>query len=66
MENKTHHFSQEEKIEETIGAYMTSPLQSVTGTTTILEISQLMAEKNRLGAENKTGKSLSESSPNAT
>ena len=46
MKHKTHHFSQEEKIEETIGAYMTSPLQSVTGTTTILEVSQLMAEKN--------------------
>ena len=26
MEHKTHHFSQEEKIEETIGVYMSSPV----------------------------------------
>ena len=26
MEYKTHHFSQEEKIEETIGVYMSSPV----------------------------------------
>ena len=46
MKHKTHTFAKEEKIEETIGEYMTSPVQSVTGDTTILEVSQLMAEKN--------------------
>ena len=56
MKHKTHHFSQEEKIEETIGAYMTSPLQSVIGTTTILEVSQLMVEKNIGSVLVKNGK----------
>ena len=35
---------------------MTSPLQSVTGTTTILEVSQLMAEKNIGSVLVKNGK----------
>jgi len=56
MKHKTNHFSQEEKIEETIGDYITSPVQSVTGTTTILEVSQLMAEKNISSVLVKNGK----------
>ena len=55
MKHKTHHFSQEEKIEETIGIYMTSSVQSVTDTT-ILEVSQLMAEKNMNSVLVKNGK----------
>lgn len=46
MKHKTHTFSKQEKIEETIEEYMTSPVQSVTGDCTIFEVSQLMAEKN--------------------
>ncbi|MBC8285508.1 MAG: CBS domain-containing protein [Nitrospinae bacterium] len=47
MKHKTHHFANdEEHLEETISEYMTTPVQSVTGETTILEVSQLMAEKN--------------------
>ena len=46
MKHKTHAFAKEEKIEETIGEYMTSPVMSVPAETTIFEVSQLMAEKN--------------------
>jgi CBS domain-containing protein len=47
MKYETHHFANEEdNLEETISDYMTSPVQSVTGDTTIFEVSQLMAEKN--------------------
>jgi len=46
MKHKTHTFAKQEKIEETIGEYMTSPVQSVTGDSTIFEVSLLMAEKN--------------------
>ena len=56
MKHKTHTFAKEEKIEETIGEYMTSPVQSVTGDTTILEVSQLMAEKNIGSVLVKSGK----------
>ena len=56
MKHKTHTFAKEEKIEETISEYMTSPVQSVTGDTTILEVSQLMAEKNIGSVLVKSGK----------
>jgi CBS domain-containing protein len=46
MKHKTHHFSQEEKIEETIAQYMSAPVQSVTGDSTILEVSKMMTERN--------------------
>jgi CBS domain-containing protein len=46
MKHKTHHFSQEEKIEETIAQYMSAPVQSVTGDSTIFEVSQMMVERN--------------------
>ena len=46
MKHKTHTFAKEEKIEETIGEYMTSPVMNVPAETTIFEVSQLMAEKN--------------------
>jgi len=46
MKHKTHHFSQEEKIEETIAEYMSTPVQSVTKDSTILEVSQMMTERN--------------------
>ncbi len=46
MKHKTHTFAKEEKIEETIAEYMTSPVQSVTQETTILEVSQMMTERN--------------------
>jgi CBS domain-containing protein len=46
MKHKTHHFSQEEKIEETIGQYMSAPVQSVTGDSTIFEVSKMMTERN--------------------
>ncbi len=46
MKHKTHQFSQEEKIEETIAQYMSAPVQSVTGNSTIFEVSQMMVERN--------------------
>jgi CBS domain-containing protein len=46
MKHKTHHFSQEEKIEETISQYMSAPVQSVTSDSTIFEVSKMMIERN--------------------
>ncbi len=46
MKHKTHTFAKEEKIEETIVEYMTSPVMNVPAETTIFEVPQLMAEKN--------------------
>ena len=46
MKHKTHTFAKQEKIEETIGEYMSAPVQSVTGDSTILEVSKMMTERN--------------------
>lgn len=46
MKHKTHAFAKEEKIEETIAEYMSTPVQSVTKATTIQEVSQMMTERN--------------------
>ncbi|MZG53187.1 MAG: CBS domain-containing protein [Nitrospinae bacterium] len=46
MKHKTHHFAKQEKVEETIAEYMSSPVQSVTRDSTIREVSQMMTERN--------------------
>lgn len=46
MKHKTHTFAKEEKVEETIAEYMSSPVQSVTRESTIREVSQMMTERN--------------------
>ena len=46
MKHKTHTFAKQEKQEETIGEYMSAPVQSVTGDSTIFEVSKMMTERN--------------------
>ncbi|MEK9627923.1 MAG: CBS domain-containing protein [Nitrospinota bacterium] len=46
MKHKTHHFAKQEKVEETIAEFMSSPVQSVTRDSTIREVSQMMTERN--------------------
>ena len=46
MKHKTHHFAKQEKVEETIAEFMSTPVQSVTRESTIREVSQMMTERN--------------------
>ena len=56
MKHKTHTFAKQEKIEETIGEYMSAPVQSVTGESTIFEVSKMMTERNIGSVLVKNGK----------
>jgi signal-transduction protein with cAMP-binding, CBS, and nucleotidyltransferase domain len=47
MKHKTHHYAKDtERVEEEIGAYMTTPVLSIDSKTNIHELTEFMEEKN--------------------